>query len=199
MRYDSRASDPSTSSLFFKLRTTLRSHLHRLLGLKEILRMTAEQGAIDGDLLALTIHTLDRLVGVESDVAPVQARELFVVVEVVLALDQRGEVLRLAFPLHGHDALDEARPARDEGLDEVLHGPFAGEGVGREVVRGEGAAEAGRFVEVDVVEAGEVGAVAEAVFALVFVAAFAGLLGLSLTDGGRGWGGEEAHRVEWMA
>lgn len=183
MRHDSRASDPSTGSLFFELDTTLRFHFHQLLGLKEILRMAAEQGAVDGDLLALMIHSLDRLVGVESDVAPVQARELFVVVEVVLTLNHRGEVLRLAFPFDGHNALDEARAARDEGLHEVLHGPFAGERFGGEVAGGEGAVEAGRFVEVDVVEAGEVGAVAEAVFALVLVAAFAGLSGLILTDG----------------
>lgn len=134
--------------------------------------MPAEQRAVDGDFLPLAIHSLARLVGVESDVTPVQARKLFVVVEILLTFNHGGEILCLAFQFTGHDALDEARPTWDEGLDEALHRPFAGESLGGEVAGGERAAEAGGFVEVDPVEAGEVGTVAEAVFALVLVATF---------------------------
>ena len=127
----------STRSLFLELETTLRLHLHTLLSLEKILRMTAEKGAVDRNLLTLKIHSLVRLIGVESDVTPVQAREFFVVVEVVFALDHCGEIPRLAFPLDGHDALDETGAARDEGFNKVLNRPCSweclhGEVTGRE-------------------------------------------------------------------
>ena len=60
--------------------------------------MTAEKCAVGSDFLTLLILSFDRLIGVESDVMPVQARELFVVVETIFALNHSGEVLCLAFP-----------------------------------------------------------------------------------------------------
>ena len=95
--------------------------------------MIAEKCAVDSDFLALLIHSLDRLIGVESDVTSVQARELFVVIEIMIFLNHSGKVLCLVFPFDGHDALDEAWAAWDEGLHEVLHCPFDWKCIGGEV------------------------------------------------------------------
>ena len=160
------ACDSSMRSFFVELNTTLRFHLHTLLSFEKILWMTAEKGAVDRNLLTLEIHSLVRLIGVESNVAPVQAWELFVVVEVVLALNHGREILRVAFPLDGHHALDETGAARDEGFNKVLNRPCSWESLNGEVTGGESTAQAGSFVETDVVKAAEVGAVAETEFAL---------------------------------
>ena len=172
--HNSRASSPSTCSISLEFHETLVFQFYALLSFEKILRVAAEKRAVDSNLLALVVHPFDRLIGVESDVTPVQPRELFVVVEVILTLDHSGEALVLAFPFNGHDALNKTGAARNEGFNEVLHCPFAWKGLGGEIACGEGAAEPSGFVEVDVVEAGEAGAVAETVFALVLVAAFAG-------------------------
>ena len=121
MRRDSGAGSPSPYSLFLEVRATLRFHLYTLLSFEKILRMTAEKYAVDSDFLALVKHSLNRLIDAESDVTPVQARELFVVVGIILTLKHSGEVLYLAFPFKGPDALDEAWAACNEGLHEVLH------------------------------------------------------------------------------
>jgi len=168
--HNSRSSNTGTCSLFLDFHATLIFDLYTLLSFEKILRVAAEEGAVDSNFLALVIAPLDRLIGVESDVTPVQTRELFIVVEIILTLDHGGELLGLAFPFDSHDALDEARAARNEGFNEVLHCPFAWECVRGEVAGGKCAAEAGGFVEVDVVKAREIGAVAEAVFALILVA-----------------------------
>lgn len=170
MGHNSRSSNTGTCSLFLDFHATLIFDLYTLLSFEKILRVAAEEGAVDSNFLALVIAPLDRLIGVESDVTPVQTRELFIVVEIILTLDHGGELLGLAFPFDSHDALDEARAARNEGFNEVLHCPFAWECLRGEVAGGKCAAEAGGFVEVDVVKAREMGAVAEAVFALILVA-----------------------------
>lgn len=176
MGHDSRAraTGSSTSGLFVEFHATLICHLYALLSFEKILRMAAKERAIDSNLLALVVHPFDRLVGVESHVAPMQAWELFVVIEVTFTLDHSGELLGLTFPLNGHDAFDKAGAARNEGFNKVLNFPFAWKGLGGEVARGECATEASGFVEVDIVEARERGAIAKAVLALVLVAAFAG-------------------------
>lgn len=103
---------------------------------------------------------------------PVQARDFFIVVEVILTLNHGRKIFSLAFPFNSHYAFDETRATWDERFHKVLYGPFPWESLGREVARGKGTAEASGFVEVDVVKACEVGAVAETGFALVFIAAF---------------------------
>ena len=57
---NSGACDSGTRSLFFELDTTLRFHLHTLLSFEKILRMIAEKGAVDRNLLTLEIHSLVR-------------------------------------------------------------------------------------------------------------------------------------------
>ena len=121
MRHDSGAGSPSPCSLFLEVRATLRFHLYTLLSFEKILRMTAEKYAVDSGFPALVIHSLNRLIDAESDVTLVQARELFVVVGIILTLKHSGEILYLAFPFNGHDALDEAWAACNEGLHKVLH------------------------------------------------------------------------------
>ena len=171
MGHNPRASSSVTRGLFLECHATLGFHLHTLLGVEKVLRVAAEKCAVDSNLLTLLVHPLDRLIGVEGDVTPVQARELFIVVEVILTLDYGGEVFSLAFPFDGHYALDETRATWNERFHKVLYRPFSWESLGREVARCEGTAEAGGFVEADVVKACEMRAVAETVFALVLIAA----------------------------
>ena len=68
---------------------------------------------------------------------PVQARELFVVVEVVLALNHCREIPCVAFPLDGHDVLDETGAAWDKGFSEVLNRPCSWERLNGEVTSSE--------------------------------------------------------------
>ena len=166
MGHNPGASSSGTRGLF------LGFHLHTLLGIEKVLWVAAEKCPVDSDLLALVVHPLDRLIGVKSDVTPVQAREFFIVVEVILTLNHGRNIFSLAFPFNSHYALDETRATWNERFHKVLYGPFPWKSLGREVARGKGTAEADGFVEVDVVKACEVGAVAETVFALVFIAAF---------------------------
>ena len=78
-------------------------------------------------------------------------------------------------PFHStasHYAIDETRVTWAERFHKVLYSPFPWESLGREVARGKGIAEAGGLVEIHVVKACGVGAVAETGFALVSIAAF---------------------------
>ena len=126
MGHNPGASSSGTRRLFLECHATLGFHLHTLLGVEKILRVAAEKCAVDSNLLALLVHPPDRLIGAESDVTPVQARELFIVVEIILTLDYGGKVSGLAFPFDGHYALDETRANGNERFHKVLYRPFPG-------------------------------------------------------------------------
>lgn len=115
--------------------------MSRLRG-QQILRLATNllEVAVNSDLLTLDVDTLGRLLGLEGDMAPVQTRELRVVVEIVLAFDHGGQVEAVTLPFDGHDGFDKARAGGDEGLDEILNGPcLASERFGREVTSCEAA------------------------------------------------------------
>ena len=105
---------------------------------------------------------------------PVQARDFFVVVEVILTLNHGRKKRFLVSPFQSTAITLLMRPG-PLGMNVSTRSctaHFPGESLGREVAHGKGTAKAGGFVEVDVVKACEVGAVAETGFALVSIAAF---------------------------